>query len=260
MTAQAQSGYVAVIEACTRKGCCRMTGTALIVRRQMRCMLAGCADTVMAAAARADRTTVVKTCAGKGHGIVTAAAFRRGRQMRGMLAGCPQTVVAGTAGAGNAGMVKAGAKPGIGGMAHVAFRGSLWMPGMFAGRSNAVMAAAAGTYYGTVVYSADAGETDSVMAVFTGWGRGDMGGWQARRHKIVVTELTGLKYATVVESCAAPCVGGVTVIADIAADNMLCVFTRCAAVVVTQRAFHWRALELTANMAAGAVYKLMLAG
>ena len=76
VTAQAQAGYVAVVEAGTCKGCCRVTGTALIVRRQMRWMLAGCADTIMAAAAGADRTTVVKTCTGKGHGIVTAAAFR----------------------------------------------------------------------------------------------------------------------------------------------------------------------------------------
>ena len=173
--------------------------------------------------------------------------------MRCMLAGCPQAIVAGTARAGHTGMVKASAKPGIGGMAQVAFRGSLWMPGMFAGRSDAVMAAAAGAYYGTVVDSADAGETDGVMAVFTGRGRGDMRGRQARRHKIVVAELTGLKYAAVVESRAAPCGGGVAVIADITADNMLCMFTRCAAVVVTQRAFHWRTLELTTNMAAGAV-------
>ena len=180
--------------------------------------------------------------------------------MRGMLAGRPQTIVAGTARGGYAGMVKARAKPGVGGMAQVAFRGCLWMSGMFAGCSNAVVAAGASTYHGTVVDPADAGKADGVMTVFTGRGRGDMRGWQAKRHKIVVAKLTGLKYATVVESCATPCRGGVAVVADIAADNMLSVFTRCAAVVVTQGTFHWRTLELTANMAAGAVNKLMLAG
>jgi hypothetical protein len=49
------------------------------------------------------------------------------------------------------------------------------------------------------------------------------------------------------------------VIADIAADNMFRMLAGSAAVVMAQNAFHRRALELAADMTAGAVDKLVCA-
>ena len=56
-----------------------------------------------------------------------------------------------------------------------------------------------------------------------------------------------------VKSGASPGLRGMTIIADIAADDMFCVFTWRAAVVVTKDAFHGSAFELSADVTAGAV-------
>jgi hypothetical protein len=53
---------------------------------------------------------------------------------------------------------------------------------------------------------------------------------------------------------------GVAVVTDIAADNVFRVFAGSAAVVVTQNAFQRRAGELSADVAGGAVEKLVLSG
>ena len=68
------------------------------------------------------------------------------------------------------------------------------------------------------------------------------------------------EHAAVVKSRASPGLGGVAIIADIAADDMLCVFAWCAAVVVTKDAFHRSALELSANVTSGAVDEFVLTG
>jgi hypothetical protein len=52
----------------------------------------------------------------------------------------------------------------------------------------------------------------------------------------------------------------VAVIASVAAGNMLHMFAGGAAVVMAQHAIQWRAFEHSANVAAGAVYKLVPAG
>ncbi len=68
------------------------------------------------------------------------------------------------------------------------------------------------------------------------------------------------EYATVVKSGAAPGLRGVAIIADITADDMLCMFAWCAAVVVTKDTFHRSAFELSAKVTTGAVDKFVLTG
>ena len=67
------------------------------------------------------------------------------------------------------------------------------------------------------------------------------------------------EYVAVIEPGAFPGFIRVAIVASVVAWNMFRVFSRCAAVVMTQNAFHGRASELSADMTAGAVQKLMLA-
>lgn len=51
-----------------------------------------------------------------------------------------------------------------------------------------------------------------------------------------------------------------TIVAEITTHNMLSMFTGCAAVIMALSAVNGRALELSCNMATGAVDKLVFAG
>ena len=62
--------------------------------------------------------------------------------------------------------------------------------------------------------------------------------------------LAWCKDAAMIESCAAPAVSGVTVIAYVTAGDMACMFAGCAASVMTEVAFQWRALEHSPDVAA----------
>lgn len=67
------------------------------------------------------------------------------------------------------------------------------------------------------------------------------------------------EYVAVIEPGAFPGLIRVAIVASVVAWNMFRVFSRCAAVVMTQNAFHGGAPELSADMTAGTVQKLMLA-
>ena len=67
------------------------------------------------------------------------------------------------------------------------------------------------------------------------------------------------EYVAVIEPGALPGFIRVAIVASVVAWNMFRVFSRCAAVVMTQHAFHRCTPELAAYMTAGAVQELMLA-
>ena len=226
----------------------------------MRRMLAGGRNAIVAAAARAGCATVIKDSAKPCRCIVATSAFSCRRQMCRMLAGGSYAVMAAAASTGDASVIKACAKPCIGSMTKVTFLSCLGMCRMFAGGGNAIMTAAAGTYHRCMVDSADTGEADCVMAIFTGGDHSDMCRGHAHGHRIVVAGLTGGEDTAVVESCASPCFRGVAIIAKIAADDMFCVLARCTTVVVAQGAFHGCAFELSAYVTAGTVDKFVFTG
>ena len=64
----------------------------------------------------------------------------------------------------------------------------------------------------------------------------------------------------VVKTGAAPGLGRMAIIANVAGDEMFGVFTGSAAIVVTERALHRRAFELSADMTAGTIDKLVFTG
>jgi hypothetical protein len=225
----------------------------------MRCVFAGSGDPIVTAAARAGGTTVVEDGAKPCGGIVTTAAFGGGWQVCRMFACRPYTVMTAAAPAGYAGVIKAGAKPRIGRMANITLLSCLWMRRMFTRSGDSVMAAAAGAYHRAMIDSANTGEAERVMTVFTAGDHGDMCRRQAECHRVIMAGFAGCKDAAMVKSCASPGFCGVTVIAQIAADDMLCVLTWCAAVVMAQYTLHRCALELTAYVTAGTIDKLMFA-
>jgi hypothetical protein len=77
---------------------------------------------------------------------------------------------------------------------------------------------------------------------------------------IVVTAQAGRYDIDVVKPGAFPGLVGVTIVANIAAENMCRVFARCATVVMAQYALKRRAPELASEVAAGAVKECMSAG
>jgi len=68
-----------------------------------------------------------------------------------------------------------------------------------------------------------------------------------------VTAIAWCHYVTVIKPGAYPGPVGVAVIASVTAGNMLHVLAGGTAVVMAQYALKWRALEHSANVAAGAV-------
>jgi len=77
---------------------------------------------------------------------------------------------------------------------------------------------------------------------------------------IVVTAQAGRYDIDVVKPGAFPGLVGVTIVANIAADNMCRVLARCATVVMAQHALKRSAPELASDVAAGAVQKFVFAG
>lgn len=67
-------------------------------------------------------------------------------------------------------------------------------------------------------------------------------------------------YRAVIEACSAPAIDGMTVIAEIAAGNMLRIFSGCADIVVALAAVNRCALELAASVAARTIDEFMLPG
>lgn len=103
-------------------------------------------------------------------------------------------------------------------------------------------------------------EGDGVVTIITVRDHCDMRRWKTKRCGIIMTSLARGNDAAVVKSSAPPGLRSVAIIADIAADDMSGMLTRCAAVVVTKEAFHRSAFELSTNVTAGAIDEVVFTG
>ena len=100
-----------------------------------------------------------------------------------------------------------------------------------------------------MVDTADVIETDGVVAVITCLRGQDVARRHTDRDDVVVAALAAAGDIAVVKACTQPGVFGVTVVADITGREMLPMFTRRPAVVVTQPAVERCPFELSTEMA-----------
>jgi len=214
---------------------------------------AGCGDTVVAAAAKSGDVVVVKAGAGPGDGRMAGVALGGGLDMAGWLAGRGGAVVAAAARRGDAAVIEPNRVPVDGAMAVIALRTGLKVSRRLAGRGEAVMARITYADRRVMVHTDCTSETDGVVAILACRGAENMVRWLSGRNTAVMAVRACADRVAVVEARAGPRVHGMTVIAEVAARDMLRVFSGGPAFVMTQSAFQRCARELAADVAAGTV-------
>ena len=252
------AGIGVVIEACTEPGVGGMTGITFASGLQVRRRFSGSGATVVAAAARLGEARVIKLGSQPGVGGVAVIAFCSGHQVCRRFAFCGTTVVAAAARLGNIGVVKAYCTPGTGVMAVITFTISSHMTGWHAISSETIVAGFAGADDRAMIDLADAAETNCVMTVIAHRSTQNVRGRFANCDIVIVATVTGSSHCAVIEARATPAIHGVAIIAEIAADNVLWVFSRSAAIVMALAAVNRCAFKLASRMAARTINKFML--